>query len=114
MADYGFFITKDHLENKSDRSAVGVCRVSPDASQKFQIMLVGKLADFRVSAKKPNGGHHFRLYDDDKILYFEGYTFWEDEEEGSEDSCFAPLEWGRRDAGCTEVRYTGHKEWDCG
>lgn len=67
-------------------------------------------------------GHRFRLYDDDGIFYYEGRLWTEsgtmDEIEapfGWIEPCAAPLtDFGTGYAGCTDVRWPGHPEWDCG
>lgn len=47
--------------------------------------------------KKEGYTIHFKLYDDDKILYYSGYLHESEEDE------FAPLDWGMADSGCTEI-----------
>ena len=46
-------------------------------------------------------GRQFKMFDDDGILYYEGYCLCDDDE-----SLFMPLDnFGRPNAGCTEIHY---------
>lgn len=60
--------------------------------------------------------YRFELYDDDGERYFEGVLYVSDDYdiEGDENAVYSPLAWGMADSGCTEVRYPGHPELDCG
>ena len=49
--------------------------------------------------------HPFRMYDDDGILYYEGYS--------NDSSSFQPLdEFGMPNAGCTEIKYLENGKWE--
>ena len=54
-----------------------------------------------VRAGKAGKGTHFKLYDDDGILYYTG-KFYGDAD--SEDA-FQPLDWATHNAGCTDIKY---------
>lgn len=54
-----------------------------------------------VKAGKAGKGTHFKLYDDDGILYYTG-KFYGDAD--SEDA-FQPLDWATYDSGCTYIKY---------
>lgn len=44
--------------------------------------------------------HAFRLYDDDRVLYYSGFS-----DDQDSDSAFDPLDWAMADSGCTEIQY---------
>lgn len=46
-------------------------------------------------------GTHFKLYDDDGILYYTGKFLGDPDSE----EAFEPLDWARNYAGCTEIKY---------
>lgn len=50
------------------------------------------------------GGHHFRLLDDDKIVYFYGYS--------DDNSSFRPLDETMGSYGCTEIQYFENGKWE--
>jgi hypothetical protein len=51
--------------------------------------------------------YRFRLYDDDGVAYFEGYSSTQDTERA-----FDPLDdYGTPDSGCTEIRYCRAGKW---
>ena len=58
---------------------------------------------------KDGKGLKFRLYDDDKILYYEGRMVGDFEGVGD----FDPLDWAMYNAGCTGMKtyYKGKWEW---
>lgn len=86
-----FVITKDHISEGNDRPNVGV--FGPTGYN-------GNQADIR------DKGEHFRMYDDDGELYYEGY-FYPHNEDSDE---FEPLSFfGTPSAGCTEIRYRNKK-----
>ena len=97
MSDYAWVITKDHLGDGAE--GVSGPAAAPPA-------LLG-----RVQAGE---GSTFRLYDGDAGLYYTGRLLTAGVM-GSEQLCLAPLaDFGAGWAGCTEVRWAGHPEWDCG
>ena len=55
-------------------------------------------------------GYHFRMYQDDGVLYYGGYSTTNDDE-----SAFGPLwDFGEPNAGCTGIKYKGKSgkyEW---
>jgi hypothetical protein len=53
--------------------------------------------DEQLKEVKKDCKHHFKLYDDDGELYYEGYS--------DDDSSFSPLDWAMADSGCTEIKY---------
>lgn len=75
-----FVITRDHLERES---------LSPK-----------EIADL----KKEGYDHHFKLYDDDDILYYSGYFKSSISEEDIEAE-LEPLDWAEYDSGCTRIDY---------
>ena len=68
-----------------------------------------------MAVKLRNGeGYTFTMYDDDGIAYYRGKAIADDDALGCEDFCYAPLgDFGMPDSGCTEIRWHGHKEWNC-
>lgn len=96
-----WIITKDHL---SDGPADEFNRVGFEGPRNAPESLLAQL--------RKGGGHHFRMYDDDGILYYEGRATWSatDVEEGA----YGPLgDLGMPDAGCVRIDYTGHPEFNC-
>lgn len=77
----------------------------------------GKTLHSSVNTKssRGNGGDdptqrtHIKLYDDDKILYYEGLIALDDLN-GPEDLAFDPLRWAMNDAGCTRMDYLDPKD----
>ena len=72
-----FVITKDHLENES-----------------LDLKEINAL-------KKEGYVHHFKIYDDDDILYFSGYY----KEDLEEEEVFNPLDWAMNDSGAVRIDY---------
>jgi hypothetical protein len=54
-------------------------------------------------------GVPFRLYDDDDILYYEGFLF--DRGHADAMASFAPLDWAMADSGCTRLDLFERGEW---
>jgi hypothetical protein len=70
-----FVITKDHLDGDS-------------------------MAENDVEHLKNEGfTEHFKLYDDDDVLYYSGYLHKDCEDE------LDPLDWAMYDSGCTRIDY---------
>ena len=85
-------ITKDHVESGR---RVGVGRVGPYAGH-------DDCTSIDQLTAKIKSGFQFRMYDDDGILYYEGYSLC--------DSDFGPLDdFGTPNAGATEIRYRNRK-----
>ncbi len=80
-----WIITKDHIPDGSDRTGYK----SPSFPQDLD----------------PNSlPIKFRMYDDDGNLYYEGRMTEAD---------FEPLDdFGRPDAGCTELRFLNNNQWE--
>jgi hypothetical protein len=97
VSNYAWIITKDHLdEGNGDAGISG----PSDAS------------DEMLASLEAGKGHTFYLYDDDGERYYTGRLV---ADEMDEEACYAPLgDFGAGWAGCTEVRWHGHSEWDCG
>jgi len=102
MSTYAWMITKDSLADNDSESAVGV-QGPRDAS------------DAMIAHLEAGKGHTFRMYDGDGELYYTGRATWDADAEGSEEACYGPLgDFGGPGAGCAEIRWHGHREWDCG
>lgn len=101
-SDYAWVITRDHLAEGDEPSAVGTSgpAIAP-----------GEL----LEALERGQGRTFRLYDDDGLLCYTGRGLWLGEpDEPSESAAYGPLgDFGTAYAGCTMVRWHGHPEWDC-
>lgn len=115
MSTYCWIITRDFLAENDDESEVGV--IGPhDAS------------DNQINKLKAGLGKRFRMYDDDGELYYEGrivFKYGLDGEvehrkvdgfkglvccAGVPEEGFGPLDdFGRPNAGCTEIRYFDKK-----
>lgn len=103
MAKYGWIITKDHIAESgatpgTNANAVGV--IGPrDISPEHQ------------AALQRGTGRAFRMYDDDGELYYSGRIVGENAIELGQDA-FGPLDdYGRPNAGCTEIRYMEGGKW---
>ncbi|AJD82200.1 hypothetical protein EniyanLRS_145 [Mycobacterium phage EniyanLRS] len=111
MSDYAWVIDKDHLYDPaydflSDAKGVVGPRDANTTADNYD--------DTRKELAH-NYEHHaqFRMYDDDKILYYTGTLYWNGDMD--EEYAYAPLgDYGMPGAGAVEIRYTGHSEWDCG
>lgn len=75
---YSWAITVDYIEN-------GIRNATPE-----EIKILKKDCKF-----------HFKLYDDDGILYYSGYM--------ADDSDFSPLDWAMYDSGCTTIKIRNPK-----
>jgi hypothetical protein len=101
--DYAWIITHDLLADPAtdDSYAVG-------------IMGPKQAPDDLVARVKAGEGHTFKLYDDDGIHYYTGRLLTTGDP-ADEQYCYAPLQdFGEGWAGCVEVRWPGHSNWDCG
>lgn len=79
-----WLITKDHTEKIGDSEC-----------------LTGKMFWTDDRHAYENKDQKFRMYDDDKILYYEGFAYIDEENETG----FEPLDWGTAYAGCTRIEY---------
>ena len=95
-----WIITKDYITTDlSDRNDTGTCGPR-DAS------------DEMIAQLKKGKGYSFRMYDDDKNLYYRGRAIWDDDSDDS--GPYGPLgDFGAPNAGCTYIRYNNHPEFDC-
>lgn len=63
-------------------------------------------------------GVHFKMWDDDGNLYYEGrlaFPGWDKGETPDEEIIASPLfQFGAGFAGCTRIEYTGRKSWAIG
>ena len=108
---YAWIIDKDHLygpggEFEQDNDDVGVCGPSQARDEHIKALQDKKYpADAEVFT--------FRMYDGDGMLYYTGRMLTT--EGDTERACFGPLDdFGKGNAGCTDIRYPGHPEMDCG
>lgn len=85
-------ITRDYLLTESNASRVG---------------LEWKDTQFPEVRNWPSDKVYFRLYDDDRILYYEGWLLNDEECEVQ----LALLNWGERDAGCTMIDVKIDDKW---
>jgi len=84
-SSYGWIITKDHLAS-SRRDEAGVCGPRDLSSDMKNVLLSGT-------------GEAFKMYDDDRELYYEGLIV-------GDYSGFEPLDdFGGPNAGCTYIMY---------
>lgn len=89
-----FIIDTDHVTTGADSDA-GFTRGDEQ-----------RIAELRTD---PNTGRPFRLYDDDRELYYEGRILTADDPGTEQD--FAPLDWAMWNAGCTAIMYCTHGAW---
>lgn len=98
QGQYGWVIDVDHLWEYGQENEAGVMgpRGIPD--------------DIAAELRSRRTGRKFRMYDDDGELYYSGRIITD--EPGTELD-FAPLDdFGKPNAGCTEIRYLDDKlEW---
>ncbi len=103
-ARYAWVITEDigHAAGESDDNAVGTS--GPHNAPKD---LLAQL--------DAGGGYVFELhYDGDDGIAYKGRILTRNPD-GMNEWCAAPLDdFGTGYAGCTDVRYPGHSEWDVG
>jgi hypothetical protein len=100
-ADYAWTITVDHLAEAGEDGDIGI--TGP-----------GDAPDGLVARVEGGEGHTFYLYDGDGQRYYSGRLITTGDM-GAEEHCLAPLDdFGAGWAGCTSVRWHGHREWDCG
>lgn len=100
-ATYVWIIDTDHLADDGGNGDAGITGPH-DASDELLT---------RLGAGE---GHTFDLYDHDGNHYYTGRLLT-DGDMAEERHCFAPLnDFGTGWAGCTDVRWPGHPEWDCG
>jgi len=71
-----FMITDNHIENGE---------------------FVGRMFGDEEYLKAGKAKHHFKLFDDDGVLYLEGVS--------GNSSSFEPLDWAMAMYGCTEIQY---------
>jgi hypothetical protein len=107
FAPYAWVITRDHLaENDAGfDSEVGVSGPGrPPAPPELE----ARIALMRDSGIAIPGVHEFRMYDDDGELYYTGLFAGDaDSEDG-----FGPLDdFGRPNAGATEIKYRKGSSW---
>lgn len=113
---YAWIIDHDHLAEPGDEpgtniNAVGVTgpRFSPD----WMTNVLQEGASPGDSTLHDADIYTFKMYDGDHILYYTGRMITD--EGGTEDACYGPLgDYGGPNAGCTDIRYEGHPEMDCG
>lgn len=97
-----WIITKDYITDKNDptdRNDVGTCGPR-NAPEKM-------IADL-----KKNKGYAFVMKDGDRNIYYRGRAIWDEEEFDS--GPYGPLgDFGLPNAGCVEINYLNHPEFDC-
>jgi hypothetical protein len=106
LAPYAWVITRDHLA-EDDASFDSEAGVSGPGRPPAPPELEARLAAVRAGGKDP-GVHEFRMYDDDGELYYTGLFAGDaDSEDG-----FGPLDdFGRPNAGATEIKYRKGNAW---
>ncbi|AOT25009.1 hypothetical protein PBI_KALPINE_90 [Mycobacterium phage Kalpine] len=110
MSDYAWIIDKDHLYEPG-----GICGDEAGVIGPHDANLSEGSDDPKAELTRNYQRHNqFRMYDDDGELYYTGTLFWNGDEP-EEEFVYGPLgDFGMPNAGCTDIRYTGHREWDCG
>lgn len=91
----GWIVTKDYTEEYDGKTFSKVSVIGP--------------RDCLLEKEELIKGHPFKMYDDDKILYYEGFLVGDKtSEEG-----FSPLEdYGTPNAGCTMIKYLNKGKWE--
>lgn len=87
--DYGWIITKDHIEEGADNGVMGPAWITPEMTARLEA----------------GEGEPFRLYDDDGYLYYTGRSI--DCNDGE------PLfDFGQPNAGCTYMEQKVNGKWE--
>jgi hypothetical protein len=87
-------ITKDYLDNNTSKQFEFEAMPAWWGWEDFSLTTTELKMEEAV-----NGKTHFKLYDDDKELYFEGWLL-------NDNECLVQqfvLDWAKADAGCTEI-----------
>lgn len=92
----GWKITKDHTWQEGDEERLGI---KPRVDRIFVIAGTPEQVNDLVS--NPKTRQHFKTYDDDGIINYEGFATLATE--------FEPLGWAKVDVGSTEIRYRNPK-----
>jgi hypothetical protein len=116
-APYAWMLTYDHLEHAAGGRVAGPRNINPALRER----LIAAVKMGRIGYCAANSGEGmsplvewFRMYDDDRELYYTGVRTGQGDDHGSEEG-FEPLDdYGTPNAGATEIRYykpeTG--EWE--
>ena len=107
-ASYAWMLTYDHLEHKAGGRVSGPRNIDPV----LQARLIAAVKMGRIAYYAANSGEGmtplvewFRMYDDDRELYYTGVRTGQAEDYGSEDG-FEPLDdYGTPNAGATMIDY---------
>jgi hypothetical protein len=106
-APYAWMIVYDHLEHARDDTA-GPRNISPALRERLWLAKgMGREAYYRANSGDGISPlvQWFRIYDDDRELYYTGIRTGQGDPDGSEDG-FEPLDdYGTPNAGATEIRY---------
>lgn len=115
-APYAWMLTYDHLDRKRDHTA-GPYAIDPALRDRLKAAVkMGREAYYAANSGEGITPlvEWFRIYDDDRELYYTGVRTGRGDPDGSEEG-FEPLDdYGTPNAGATEIRYfkpeTG--EWE--
>lgn len=114
---YAWIIDKDHLAEE-ERKATG--HAEDDAKNRTgprdaPLWMLDILTGFARPSPLPARVFVFTMYDDDKVPYYAGRMITDDGGTVPEEACYGPLgDFGSPNAGCTEIKYRGHRDMDCG
>lgn len=113
-----WIITQDHISERCCKTLgepvvthVGkVGTRNPTRKQQYAGATPERKAEL-LEQYKEECDFEFRLYSDDRELYYEGICKNLDNQDG--DNAFAPLDWAMRNDGCTYMQYRkkGHAIW---
>ena len=102
-ARYAWVITKDHLWRDGDTGASDVGTMGPSDAPAELVERLNK-----------GEGDTFKMYDDDRELYYTGRGLTLDDE-WDENACYGPLgDFGKPNAGAVTIEWPGHRDRDCG
>ncbi|MDJ0463081.1 hypothetical protein [Streptomyces sp. H27-C3] len=98
-AAYGWAIDIEHdpMEGRDEKGTTGPSNITLEMAERL----------------RKGEGRTFRMYDDDGVLNYTGRIVTAEDDEGGEVD-FAPLDdFGKPNAGCTEIHYfnTATQEW---
>ena len=104
-AGYGWIIDKDHIS--SDLGSIDF-----DERDEAGTMGPANIDDLVKAALEKGRGQRFRMFDDDRTLYYEGRIIFLSNYEAP-DMMFEPLDdFGTPNAGCTIIQYRNRQTGD--
>ena len=110
MSGYAWVITKDHF-GCTRKDASGDDLFGPDHNERDMAGVCGPRGNLKHTREKiQKEGDYFCMYGPGGVLYYEGYSYAEEDMKGSIEHLRGPLDdFGTRYAGATEIKYRNPK-----